>query len=893
MLWRATRHAAIRPRALALTRSLLRRRAQLRVAVVPSTPTEVWVRAISSPAAATAAAVAAVTAHDRSPASDASPPNRNRNRIRAELFKLRPYQQQCVDAVLAELDRGQYTRLGVSAPTGSGKTAMFTSLIARIPPRRHPASTTPMDPTPEARQVLVVVNSIQLAIQTAGAIQRAYPDMTVQVEQGKSTATGLADVTVATFQTLAYNDFARLEKFLPEAHKAVIIDEAHHAAAPSYLEILARFDPEVETALVGRQEVEALVPSEVIEANPEAESEQENKAGDARATPSEHWALEEEEEAVVEQDEFLPPQPVLEPSDAGDFAHERVGVAAEKDQEPRYVDEPAVVPMRLDSLGRARVPLLAFTATWGRADGLALGTVFEKIVWHADWLDMVRGKWLSAIQFTAVQIDRETLDLDQVKTNPQTGDYNLSSLARQVDTVPFANAAVDAWFEKAQDRRTTLVFGASVAHVMTLTNTFRARGIDARFVYEGTKQADRVETYRAFRAGEFPVLVNCGILTEGADFPEIDCVLLARPTRSQNLFLQMLGRGLRLSPASGKRDCLLLDLVAFTERPHGMVCTPTLFGLDPRTEIDGRSADELQAQAREEDAATQEEKRDAAAEGDGPLPADPALRPYLLEYTHYATVFDLVESGTGELASIPVSRLSRNAWVGCGNDVWVLELMGKGFIRVARHPETPDNYQAQLYARLPAFITGPGVVRYRSPQEIALHPDLPILLRTVDAYVKRHADFADMALGRYAPWRLGPASTAQRTLILKRTTSADERAAGKTTIDGIWIGRPWQFQVDVMDPDALTKGQACDILTRVTYGGLGNWKKRKKELVRHEKRQLKVAHETVKAREKKALADAKRAERAAERERKRVEKAVQRMTARTLRHASEGTRAAG
>lgn len=65
------------------------------------------------------------------------------------------------------------------------------------------------------------------------------------------------------------------------------------------------------------------------------------------------------------------------------------------------------------------------------------------------------------------------------------------------------------------DRRSTLIFGLSVAHVVTLTNTFRARGIDARFVYEGTKQADRVELYRAFRAGDFPVLVNYGILTEG------------------------------------------------------------------------------------------------------------------------------------------------------------------------------------------------------------------------------------------------------------------------------------------------------------------------------------------------------------------------------------------
>ena len=72
-----------------------------------------------------------------------------------------------------------------------------------------------------------------------------------------------------------------------------------------------------------------------------------------------------------------------------------------------------------------------------------------------------------------------------------------------------------------------------------------------------------------------------------ADFLEIDCVLLARPTRSQNLFLQMLGRGLRLSPAAGKRDCLLIDMIAFTRNPEALVCTPTLFGLDPLSEIDG------------------------------------------------------------------------------------------------------------------------------------------------------------------------------------------------------------------------------------------------------------------------------------------------------------------
>ena len=328
----------------------------------------------------------------------------------------------------------------------------------------------------------------------------------------------------------------------------------------------------------------------------------------------------------------------------------------------------------------------------------------------------------------------------------------------------------------------------------------------------------------------------------------------------------------------------------------------------------GQTAEQLQARARESDSA-------AAAAADEESPSTgvrkPELLPYSLSYTHYATVFDLVRSrgssGKGN-SGIPVSRLSRNAWVGCGNDVWVLELMGKGYIRIARHPEAPgavsvlslatwwtkegglirencaslaENYQAQLYTRLPTFITGPGVVRYRSPQEIALHPDLAILLRTVDAYVKQHPEFSDLSLGRYAPWRMGPPSFAQRKFILQKALSPEERAEGKTTIDGVWIGRPWNVRVDVMDSaEAFTKGQACDIITRVKYGGLGYWKKQKKELVKEAKWEAKVSREAVKASEKKELAEAKRAERLAERERKRVEKVLLKMNAR--KQAKEG-----
>lgn len=60
--------------------------------------------------------------------------------------------------------------------------------------------------------------------------------------------------------------------------------------------------------------------------------------------------------------------------------------------EGEVVPEPPMMAT-LSEEGEVCVPLLAFTATWHRADGMALGKVFEKIVWHGDWLDMIRGKW--------------------------------------------------------------------------------------------------------------------------------------------------------------------------------------------------------------------------------------------------------------------------------------------------------------------------------------------------------------------------------------------------------------------------------------------------------------------------------------------------------------------
>ncbi|GAA5895720.1 hypothetical protein JCM5296_007402 [Sporobolomyces johnsonii] len=682
-------------------------------------------------------------------------------------FTLRPYQVECINAVLSELGRGEFTRLGVSAPTGSGKTAMFTSLVHHLPPRIHPVT------KEHATRVLILVSSIQLAQQTAAVVQRSWPNLFVEIEQGAKEASGIADVTVATYQTLARNDLARLNKFDPEYFKAVIIDEAHHAVSRSYLSILSRFDSHVSASL----------------ASSTAEAE------DIPAASS------------------ISPAPSGVPSPSS---------SASEDSPPSLPDDPPEpVLAELDDVGRMRVPLLGFTATWGRADGLALGKLFQKIVWHGEWLDMIEGRWLSQLQFTTVRLG-SALNLADVDVSSKTGEFNTASLARAVDKREVNELAVKAWIDRASDRRSTLIFAVNISHIYSIANAFREQGIDARCVSQETKPKDRDALYAAFRAGEFPVLVNCGILTEGTDFPEIDCVLLARPTRSHNLFLQMIGRGLRLSPHTGKTNCLLIDLVGNSSM--GVVCTPTLFGIDPDTIIEGKTSTELQTLG--DEAAAEEEAQ-----------AVRPVRHHSVHYRDYQSAFEFVSvSKEKGVETVPITKLSKLAWVGCTDSKWVLELIGQGHVKIVKETdEGKDRFTAHLYFRIPSGGDGEASsfgFGWALPRLIASHSSLPLVLQVTDAYLTNHKEYPEYMLRRNAPWRRLPATDSQRTKILQKLLSAQEQEQGKRTIEGVWIGKPWNEEVDV---DELTKGQASDVICRLKHGALGWWKRQKGMLLRKEK----------------------------------------------------------
>ncbi|KIJ38480.1 hypothetical protein M422DRAFT_33262 [Sphaerobolus stellatus SS14] len=609
-----------------------------------------------------------------------------------EPIVLRPYQESCLQACVEAFDDG-IRRIGVSLPTGSGKTTVFVSLISRLPPRGHK----------EANRALIIVNSIELARQSAAQVERMFPHLSVEIEQGmKHKATGKADVTIATYQTLLQSQ--RLAKFDSSYLKAIVVDEAHHAAAPSYRRILGHFNS-------------AISPEITIPPSPEEEL--------------------------------------------------------------------------------MSIPVIGFSATFGRHDGISLGSVFQKIVYHRDFLEMIKEQWLCDVRFTAVQA---RLNLSEVTVNTRTGDFSATSLAHVINTDTVNKLVVQSWLDRAADRKSTLVFCVNLAHVRDLTNEFRSAGIDARYLHSGTHVAERKALLHAFRAGLFPVLVNCAILTEGADIPNIDCVVVARPTRSRNVFAQMIGRGMRLSPETGKTDCRIVDFVDSRSRVSGIVSVPTLFGLDIDDTLEDETIKSL------------EEK--AVRIADAPVSGFRTSRmpePESVTYVDYENPFALVHEASG---SPHIRKLSSNAWVACGGEVYVLECLRKGHIRIEHLPDNDPSkgqptFQAHFTATIfPEMASGPAAkapkpALFRRSRKILTASSLADAVRGCDTYAKEQVMYGTLALSmlRSAKWRKTPATPGQIDFIKKRWLKAREETELKDT----------KF-------DNLTKGEAANIISRLKHG---------------------------------------------------------------------------
>ena len=137
------------------------------------------------------------------------------------------------------------------------------------------------------------------------------------------------------------------------------------------------------------------------------------------------------------------------------------------------------------------------------------------------------------------------------------GDYNLQQLENAVNKQALTVKILDNALQLAEQRNKFIVFAAGVNHAKNICMYLNNRNVRTTYITNDLNNAERDRRIADFKAGKFKAIVNNNILTTGFDCPEIDCIIMMRPTLSPVLWVQMLGRGMRPSP--NKTNCLVLD----------------------------------------------------------------------------------------------------------------------------------------------------------------------------------------------------------------------------------------------------------------------------------------------------------------------------------------------
>lgn len=192
------------------------------------------------------------------------------------------------------------------------------------------------------------------------------------------------------------------------------------------------------------------------------------------------------------------------------------------------------------------VPFIGLSATpWTKG----LGRLYDHLIIAATTDELIDAGYLSKFRVFAPSHP----DLSSVRT--VAGDYHEGDLARVMGDRTLTADIVQTWLAKGEGRP-TLCFGVDRTHARTIQLQFEEAGVRCGYVDATTPLDERERVRKAFANGDYQVVCNVGVLTTGVDW-DVRCIILARPTKSEMLYVQIIGRGLRT--ASGKDDCLIMD----------------------------------------------------------------------------------------------------------------------------------------------------------------------------------------------------------------------------------------------------------------------------------------------------------------------------------------------
>lgn len=194
----------------------------------------------------------------------------------------------------------------------------------------------------------------------------------------------------------------------------------------------------------------------------------------------------------------------------------------------------------------SKIPFIGLTATpWAKG----MGKLWDDLIIATTTAKLIEDGVLSDFKVFAPAHP----DLSGVKT--RMGDYVEKDLAEAMDKNTLVADIVSTWMERAF-KRPTICFAVNRVHAKHIQQQFEAANIPTGYMDAFTDRDERAEIVRRFEAREIDVICNVGVLTTGFD-SDVRCIILARPTKSEILYTQMIGRGLRTAP--GKDYCIILD----------------------------------------------------------------------------------------------------------------------------------------------------------------------------------------------------------------------------------------------------------------------------------------------------------------------------------------------
>jgi ATP-dependent helicase IRC3 len=339
------------------------------------------------------------------------------------LVKLKEYQTECIEKIIETFKNSN--KQFVEMPTGSGKTITFLSYCSRF-----------------SKKTLIILPSRQLLKQVYESCLLFYHKSQIS-RKGDGHDEKIADIHLCIVNSMR-NEY--LENLCKNDFDLVIIDEAHHSFAQSYLKVIRKFN--------------YMIPN---------------------------------------------------------------------------------------------IKFLGFTATPDRRDGQFIIDLFSKKSFCLEIKDLIQKKHLSEVEGYVVRTHIDLTDIDS-----HNDDFSLVHLYKKLCIESRNKLILDIAKNGMKDRK-TLIFCINIDHSKKINELLNKEGLSSAHIDGTFSCEEREAVLSAFRRGEYQYICNCQLLTEGFDEPSIDGIILARPTTSKSLYLQMVGRGLRLSPS--KKNCKIIDIV--------------------------------------------------------------------------------------------------------------------------------------------------------------------------------------------------------------------------------------------------------------------------------------------------------------------------------------------